>query len=138
MRYIKVFLLAVIFFLALVFFFQNQAPLSQQMTLTLNLFFIPPMTSIPLPFYFLVIASFFVGILLALCCLLWDRFNSSARLMKAKWQISSLQGQVKKLQKQLDQEQIEAKSKAQAEAREEANKPLPQPQDIVAPDPDKA
>ena len=47
MRYIKVLLLAIVFFLALVFFFQNQGPLSQDMVLTLHLFFIPPMHSIP-------------------------------------------------------------------------------------------
>ena len=54
MRYIKVLILAVFIFLCLIFFFQNQAALSQEMQMTLNLFFIPPMTSITLPFYFLL------------------------------------------------------------------------------------
>ena len=63
MRYIKVFLLAILFFLALVFFFQNQGALSQSMVLTLNLFFIPAMSSIALPFYFLVIAAFAFGLM---------------------------------------------------------------------------
>ena len=49
MRYIKVLILAVFIFLCLIFFFQNQAALSQEMQMTLNLFFIPPMTSITLP-----------------------------------------------------------------------------------------
>ena len=62
MRYVKVLLLAILFFLALVFFFQNQNALSQNLVLTLNLFFLPPMTSIPLPFYFMVVAAFFMAV----------------------------------------------------------------------------
>lgn len=79
MRYVKVLLLAILFFLALVFFFQNQNALSQNLVLTLNLFFLPPMASIPLPFYFLIVAAFFVGAVLALAFLVWDKVNLSAR-----------------------------------------------------------
>lgn len=102
MRYLKVLVLAIFLFLAMVFFFQNQAPLSQQTELGLNLFFIPPMKSIVLPFYFIVIAAFFVGCMLAVLCLIWDRFNISTRLMKKKWQVSSLEREVAKLKKQLE------------------------------------
>lgn len=102
MRYLKVLLLAVFFFLAMIFFFQNQQPLSQQTELGLNLFFIPPMKSIPLPFYFIVIAAFFVGCIMTLSLLLWDKFTIGARLVKAKWQVSSLERQVNTLQKKYD------------------------------------
>lgn len=102
MRYVKALLIAILFFLALVFFFQNQSALSQQLELTLNLFFIPPMTSISLPFYFLVVAAFFVGVLLAICLLLWDRISISARLMKSRWRVSALEREVAKLQKKLE------------------------------------
>lgn len=105
MRYLKVLVLALFLFLAMVFFFQNQAPLSQQTELGLNLFFIPPMKSITLPFYFIVIAAFLVGCVLAVLCLMWDRFNISARLMKKKWQVSSLENEVAKLKKQLEKAQ---------------------------------
>lgn len=116
MRYLKVLLLAIFIFLALVFFFQNQGPLSQEMQLKLNLFFIPTMTSITLPFYFLVVSAFFVGCVLALLLLVWDKLHTSARLMKATWHNGSLQKQVVKmkqnneaLQKQLDEKKaIEA------------------------------
>lgn len=104
MRYIKLLIFAVFFFLAMVFFFQNQEPLSQQMTLSLNLFFIPPMTSIPLPFYFIVIAAFFIGCLLAVCFLWWDRVNASARFMRSKWKIKALEEKVAALDKQLNSE----------------------------------
>ncbi|WP_165077188.1 MULTISPECIES: LapA family protein [unclassified Desulfovibrio] len=101
MRYLKALVLAILIFLALVFFFQNQTALSQQLELTLNLFFIPPMTSIPLPFYFLVIAAFFVGALLSLALLFWDRCNTSAKLVKSRWHISSLEKELAKLKKDI-------------------------------------
>ncbi len=101
MRYIKVLIIAAFFFLALVFFFQNQGPLSQEMQLTLNLFFIPPITSISLPFYFLLVGSFVLGCLLALAFLLWDKFSTSTKLMRSKWKIKSLQSKVDRYEKQL-------------------------------------
>ena len=94
MRYLKALVLAILIFLALVFFFQNQTALSQQLELSLNLFFIPPMKSIPLPFYFLVIAAFFVGALL-----FWDRCNTSAKLVKSRWHITALEKELAKLKK---------------------------------------
>lgn len=115
MRYIKVLILAVCIFLALIFFFQNQIALSQQMALTLNLFFIPPMTSIPLPFYFIVVCAFFLGCLLSLSLLVWDKFSMSARVMKNKWRISTLERQVDSLKQQLGSEEKTVDAVAQAE-----------------------
>lgn len=102
MRYLKVLILAVFFFLALVFFFQNQTPLSQEMQLTLNLFFMPPITSISLPFYFLLLGAFVIGCLLSLFLLVWDKFTTSARLVKTKWRVSSLESEVARLNKQIE------------------------------------
>ncbi|MCR4667037.1 MAG: lipopolysaccharide assembly protein LapA domain-containing protein [Desulfovibrio sp.] len=102
MRYLKVLILACLIFLALVFFFQNQTILSTKMELKLDLFFIPPMTSITLPFYFLVICAFFIGVLLSLSLLVWDRLHLSARLMKDKWQIKSLSSKLAKAERLAD------------------------------------
>lgn len=102
MRYIRVLVIAVFLFFALIFFFQNQGPLSQQMEMTLNLFFIPPMNSISLPFYFLLIAAFFIGCLLSLFWLFWDKVTTSSKLMKSKWEVSRLKNEVAKLQKLVD------------------------------------
>lgn len=123
MRYIKVLVLAVFLFLALIFFFQNQAPLSQQMEMSLDLFFIPPMKSIALPFYFLVIAAFFIGCLLTLFWLVWDKFMASSRLMKAKWQISRLQSENDKLQKLLNSAHEKAAETAKAAEMAKEEKP---------------
>lgn len=96
MRYIKVLILACFIFLSLVFFFQNQTPLSTKMELSLDLFFIPPMKSITLPFYFLLVCAFFAGVLMSILMLVWDRLHLSARLLKDKWQIKSLSNKLQK------------------------------------------
>lgn len=117
MRYLKILLLALFIFFAVLFFIQNQGPLSQDMALTLNLFFIPPITSIPLPFYFVVVGAFVIGCVLSVLWLFWDKFNTSARLMKTKWRISSLEKELAQTKKQLEG------AKA---AAAEATKALPQ------------
>ncbi|MDR2744313.1 MAG: LapA family protein [Desulfovibrio sp.] len=139
MRYLKVLLLVVLVFLALVFFFQNQNALSQNLALTLNLFFIPAMSSIPLPFYFIVITAFFIGALLALALLVWDKAHLSAKLLKNKWRIGSLEREVEKLQKKLG----DASARSTFFGKTEDNLPngagtaAGQPEDVAAPDPDK-
>ncbi len=125
MRYIKVLLLAVFFFLALVFFFQNQAALSQSIVLTLNLFFLPAMSSIALPFYFLIIAAFACGALLTLAFLVWDKVNSSAKLVKQKWQINSLERAVAKGKKQAEAEAARADYLQKAGKERQENEKAP-------------
>lgn len=51
MRYIKVLLLVILFFLVMMFFVQNQSAFSQAVALKLDLLFLPPVESAPLPFY---------------------------------------------------------------------------------------
>ena len=141
MKYIKVLLLAVVFFLALVFFFQNQGALSQSMVLTLNLFFVPAMSSIALPFYFLVIAAFACGALMTLGFLVWDKVNLTARLMKQKWQISSLERELDKTKKKLGADTARAQFLSK-NGKPEATAPAAAPvaaaaEETLVPDPDK-
>lgn len=104
MRYIKILLIAVFFFLAMVFFFQNQGPLSQDVTLTFNLFFIPPMTAIPLPFYFIVIGAFALGSLLTILMLAWDRVSAQLKIGREKRNVKKLDKEIKKLKARLEQQ----------------------------------
>ena len=97
MRYVKVLLLAVFFFLSLVFLFQNQTVLNQKLTLQFNLLAIPNMTSIELPFYYLILASFLAGCCITLVLLLWDRMRLSARILNQTWRISNLESENRKL-----------------------------------------
>jgi len=140
MRYIKVLLLAVVFFLALVFFFQNQGALSQSMVLTLNLFFVPAMSSIALPFYFLVIAAFACGALMTLGFLVWDKVSLTARLMKQKWQISSLERELEKTKKKLGADTARAQflsKNGKTDAAAPAAAPVAAAEESLVPDPDK-
>lgn len=117
MRYVKVLLLVLVFFLSMVFFFQNQEALSKEMTLKLHLFYTDPMVSIPLPFYFLVLASFLAGATLTICVLVWDKFHLSARLMKATWRVRALEKDLARLQTPLSGGiKLFSKAKASPEA----------------------
>ena len=49
MRYIKVFLLVLVFFFVMMFFVQNQGSFSDPVVLRLDLLFLTPMESIPMP-----------------------------------------------------------------------------------------
>ena len=135
MRYIKVLLMVLLIFLALVFFFQNQKPLSQEMVLTLNLFFVPPMSSISLPLYFVVASAFVVGAVLATCFFWWNKVSMSTRLMTSKWRVRSLEQELLKAQKAIaTQDKREAILKAKA-AREE-KKETPAIETAAAPVPE--
>ena len=83
MRYIKVLLLVILFFLVMMFFVQNQSAFSQAVALKLDLLFLPPVESAPLPFYPLLIICFVLGALCILAMLMWDRVSLSAKLTMA-------------------------------------------------------
>lgn len=116
MRYIKVLVLAIFLFFVLLFFFQNQAPLSQAVELELNLFYLQPMKSMPLPIYFIVLIAFFAGCALAVLMLAWDKVLTSSRLVKTRWANTSLRKENSKLQEEL--EALKAKTAEQAVAHE--------------------
>lgn len=137
MRYVKVLLLVLVFFLTMVFFFQNQEALSKDMVLKLNLFFTPPMSSIPLPLYFLVLAAFMVGALVTLLILLWDKVHLSARHMKATWRVRSLEKEVTALKAAQNKPQSSGSFFSRKGKEAEAATPAVVIEDVKAPDPDK-
>ena len=111
------------------------------MVLTLNLFFIPAMSSIALPFYFLVIAAFACGALMTLGFLVWDKVNLTARLMKQKWQIGSLERELEKTKKKLGADTARAQflsknGKAEVQSAPAATAVAAAEESLV-PDPDK-
>ena len=109
MRYIKVLLLVILFFLVMMFFVQNQSAFSQAVALKLDLLFLPPVESAPLPFYTLLIICFVLGALCILAMLMWDRVSLSAKLTMANMRARGFEKDVAKalktneaLQKKLD------------------------------------
>ena len=91
MRYIKVLILVLFFFVSMLFLFQNQEILARDMPLKLDIFVLPPFQSPPLPTYFILLAGFLLGALSAVVLLVWDKFALSAKLMKAQWKIRDLE-----------------------------------------------
>ncbi len=142
MRYVKVLLIILVFFLSMVFFFQNQSVLSTEMVLHLNLFFFPPMSSISLPFYFLVLAAFLLGAIVAMLALMWDKIQLSTKLMKSNWRVRALEKEVEKLKAAQGPQAPKASlfsSKPKAEttpSTTQSTKSSPY-DDITAPDPDR-
>lgn len=130
MRYIKVFLLVVLFFLVMMFFVQNQQSFSQTMPLKLDLLFMAPLESAPLPFYTLLIICFVLGGLCVLAMLLWDRLSLSAKATMTGMRARTLE---KDLVKSVKNTEAVQKKLEEAEARiaqltsdlEEARKPVP-------------
>ena len=69
MRYIKVFLLVLLFFVIMMLFVQNQASFSDPVTLKFDPMFAPVMESMPLPRYALLLMSFALGAVVVLAML---------------------------------------------------------------------
>ncbi len=113
MRYIKVFLLVLLFFVIMMLFVQNQASFSDAVTLKFDPMFAPAMQSIPLPRYALLLMCFAMGALVVLAMLMWDRLTLTSRLGAARRRGNSLQKQLDKANAQI--EKLTA-AKAQAEA----------------------
>ena len=102
MRYLKALVLVLIFFVAMIFLFQNQISLSQTLSFKLDLLFMPAMTSIELPFYFVLLAAFLLGALMCLVLLHWDRMRLSAQIMRANFRVQAMQNEEKKLLAQME------------------------------------
>lgn len=127
MRYIKALVILVLFFVGTVFFIQNADILTKETDLTLRLYFIPEMKSLKLPFYYLMLGSFFAGGLLLFALLWWGNAKRMAKLAAANAKIFALESQVCSLKKQLGQDTGKRwwifgtkKSKPQAIAEAEA------------------
>ncbi len=102
MRYIKVLLLVLLFFFVMLFFVQNQATFSQALPLKLDLLFIAPLETNPLPFYVMLLICFVIGALVTLLMLIWDRLSISAKLTMANMRARSVERDLAKAQKQLE------------------------------------
>jgi|GEM_PF-3352963 len=100
MRYIKVLLLVLLFFLVMLFFVDNQEAFTVKYPLKLDLRFIPPFTTpTPVPCYFLLLGAFLVGALCTLLMLLWDRLSLSARASLLKRRANGFEKELNRLRK---------------------------------------
>ncbi|MFI3272014.1 MAG: LapA family protein [Pseudomonadota bacterium] len=97
MRYLKVLAFVLIFFVTMMFFVQNNDVLQQIVTLKLDFFINPAWSSIPLPFYFMVLAAFLIGCLCTMLLLIYDRLRLANNLRKANKRIRILEKEVNSL-----------------------------------------
>jgi uncharacterized protein YlxW (UPF0749 family) len=116
MRYIKVFLLVLLFFVVMMLFVQNQASFSDPVTLRFDPMFVPEMTSAPLPRYALLLICFALGAAVVLAMLLWDRLSLTSRLAASRRRAASLQKQLDKMTE--EKNKLEASLKAAEQAAE--------------------
>ncbi|MCG8530820.1 MAG: LapA family protein [Desulfovibrionales bacterium] len=96
MRFIKVLLLVVVFFLCMVFFQQNTAELSQVITLKVDLLY-KAWESIPLPIYFLILGAFVLGAFVVTFFFILERVRLGSAVRKARKQVKKLEKEVNAL-----------------------------------------
>jgi hypothetical protein len=114
MRYLKVFLLVLFFLLVMMFFVQNQASFADPVVLRFDVFFLPPVESVPLPLYSIMLVCFALGALTVLLMLILDRMTIMYRLSSIKKEKKTLGKKLEALQADLDKTEEAYKA---AEAR---------------------
>ena len=122
MRFIKVLLLLVLFIFGLLFFVQNSGALATNLKLKFDLYYGLNWEGQEIPFYFVVLASFGVGMLFATCLLFIDRIRLGCSLMGQKRSVRNLEREVQRLRDSLAKETAVIVSKS-AEIKELPQKP---------------
>lgn len=123
MRYLKVFGLVLVFFLVMMFFVQNQASFADPVALRLDLMFFPPMESVPLPLYSIMLICFALGAGLVLLMLMWDRMAIASRLTVMRRKAVALEKKTQRLEGEIakatkDADDAKAKYKEELDAAE--------------------
>lgn len=108
MRYLKVLVLVLVFFIVMMFFVQNQQSFADTVVLKLDLLLLPPVESIPLPMYSVMLCCFALGALIVLMMLLWDRMTLSSRLISTRRRAALFEKKYTKAEAELNG--IEAKN----------------------------
>ncbi len=114
MRFIKALVLLIVFFFGLLFFVQNGDVLGKQMVLSFTLYLAPPWTSVELPFYFVVIVAFAVGMLLGIFYLFMDRMRLHSELRRTRKSAAAAQSEATALKAEVGALKEAAKAKEQA------------------------
>ncbi|MHC1701418.1 MAG: lipopolysaccharide assembly protein LapA domain-containing protein [Humidesulfovibrio sp.] len=90
MRYLKAVLLALLFVVSMLFFVQNNVPLSTSLQLEFNLVTLH-LISVPLPVYLFVLAAFLLGVVFSLGFLLVERIRLGLELKALRRQHAALE-----------------------------------------------
>lgn len=90
MRYLKSFALILVFVVSMLFFVQNNQPLSTTVTLEFNVV-LAHLYSLPLPVYILVLGGFLLGAVFTLALLLVDRIRLGLELKTLRARYEALE-----------------------------------------------
>ncbi len=90
MRYVKLLALVLVFVVSMLFFVQNNQPLSAPVVLEFNLVAFH-LYSLPLPVYLLVLGGFFLGALFSLAFLLVERIRLGLELKTLRTRYAALE-----------------------------------------------
>ena len=93
MRYLKFFALLLVFVVSMLFFVQNNQPLSTTVVLEFNVV-AAHLYSLPLPLYLLVLGGFFLGAVFSLAFLLVDRIRFGLELKTLRTRYAGLEDEV--------------------------------------------
>lgn len=96
MRYIKVLLLTLFFFVSMVFFIQNNQVIASLMVLRIDILGLE-LVSREMPFYLIVLASFVVGSIFSMMYFLFEKIRLSRELKAAKAKLATLEQEVTSL-----------------------------------------
>jgi len=96
MRYIKVLLLTLFFFVSMVFFIQNNQVLSSLLVLRLDILGLE-LVSREMPFYLIVLASFVIGSIFSMLYFLCEKIRLAKGLKAAKVKLAALEQEVTSL-----------------------------------------
>ena len=100
MRYLKVLLMILLFFLLTLFFMDNLAAFTYKLPLTLDLRILPAIsTEQPIPCYFLLLGCFLLGSIFTLVMLVWDRLSLSTRLSLCRIRANGLEKDLTRIRK---------------------------------------
>lgn len=120
MRFIKILILLMIFILGLIFFVQNIDALGANLQLKFDLFYGYKWEGQAVPLYFIVLAAFGLGAVLAVCLLLIDRIRLGCDLLRNKRIVRVLEKEVDRLRNQVAKETKAIEKSADAKKLPEA------------------
>jgi uncharacterized integral membrane protein len=96
MRYIKVLLLTLFFFVSMVFFIQNNQVIASLLVLRIDILGWE-LVSREMPFYLIVLASFVVGSIFSMMYFLFEKVRLARELKAAKAKLAALEQEVTSL-----------------------------------------
>lgn len=96
MRYVKVFVVVLLFFFGITFFIQNTQFLNTEIKLSFNLLGID-WSSSPVPVYLFILSAFVVGVLVSLVYFFLDKLRQGKELRWYKGRVKSLEQEINSL-----------------------------------------